>query len=107
MKDELDRRRSHVEQLRELFEASPNVWIPAIDLERPGGRQAWRTRTSELRQRLERENAGTIENRYKTVNGAVVSEYRYLPHKPLGRDAGEYRAVNLFDLPLDGGFHSR
>lgn len=85
----MERRQSNTARLREFFEARPNTWVSATALEDVAGRQAWRTRVSELRRRLEREHAGTIENRQMRRAYAVVSEYRFLPHKPLGRDASE------------------
>jgi len=90
-----------VQQLRIFFMAHPMVWIDAVELEPLGGRQAWRTRVSELRQQLEKDELGTIENRVQRKNTleraddgqparlwlGVLSQYRYLPHKPLGRSA--------------------
>jgi hypothetical protein len=90
LKTEHARRQSNTAKLREFFEARPNTWVNAVELEDVAGRQAWRTRVSELRQRLERENAGTIENRQMRRAYAAVSEYRFLPHVPLGRDAGMF-----------------
>ena len=90
MKSEIERRQSRVDILRAFFEARKLEWIPARDLEEPGGRQAWRTRVSELRLRLERANEGTIENRVDhDASGRIIgSYYRLLTHVPLGRDAG-------------------
>lgn len=68
------------------FKDRPLVWIPAVELEQ-FGRQAWRTRISEARQRFEAANDGTIENRvligamYPGTGAAryTISEYRYVP----------------------------
>jgi len=84
MKAEMQRRQTNADKLRAFFEARPGEWIPARDLEF-AGRQAWRTRVSELRVRLETAGDGTIEWNHKTLDSA----YRFLPHKPLGRDAAE------------------
>lgn len=71
-----------VDRVRALFLARPNEWISAVDLERVGGRQAWRTRVSDVR----RAYAMHIENRVRTVLGEDglykvwrLSEYRYVP----------------------------
>lgn len=71
--------RSFNDRVREYFMARPGQWIAAIDLERVGGRQAWRTRVSDVR----REGL-TIQNRVRTIiepDGSTwrLSEYRYLP----------------------------
>jgi hypothetical protein len=63
------------------FRARPWQWINAVELERVGGRQAWRTRVSEAR------HAPywlPIRNRVRTVtrpDGSRyrLSEYRYEP----------------------------
>ena len=91
MKAEIERRLSRVDRLEAFFRSRPlGEWIPASELEEPGGRQAWRTRASQLRLRLERANEGTIENRVdRDVAGRIIaSYYRLLTHVPLGRDAG-------------------
>lgn len=100
---EATRRSSNKQKLRAHFEAHPLVWLNASDLEAYGGRQAWRTRLSELRKTLEKDNLGTIENRltHDALGHVVASAYRYLPWKPIGRDAGEpVAALPLF--PGDG-----
>ena len=74
------------ERIAAYFRQQPEVWIPAVDLERVGGRQAWRTRLSEAR----RHYGMTIENRIRwvpprvgragdQVPGFRLSEYRYVP----------------------------
>ncbi len=91
MKAEMERRLSRVDLLDAFFRARPlGDWIPSVELEEPGGRQAWRTRVSELRLRLERAHEGTIENRVDhDASGRIIgSYYRLLTHVPLGRDAG-------------------
>jgi hypothetical protein len=86
---ELKRRKTNADRLQEFFIERPHQWIAARDLEF-AGRQAWRTRISELRKRLEAADLGTIVNRVRRFqDGSVIaSEYMYRP-KPLGRDAAE------------------
>ena len=62
------------------FRARPGVWVRATELERVGGRQAWRTRVSDAR----RQFGLTIENRCRRVREAdgtvwTLSEYRLVP----------------------------
>jgi hypothetical protein len=86
------RRQSNTDKLREFFLARPGAWVSARDLEF-AGRQAWRTRVSEVRRRLQKDGLGTIECRVDTQFGLpVASWYRFLPHTPLGRDAGSITA---------------
>jgi hypothetical protein len=72
-------------KLAQFFQAHPNVWHSARDLEF-SGRQAWRTRVSECRTQL----GMTILNRQRTVTNHghleswqsrtyVVSEYAFIP----------------------------
>ena len=87
MKEELARRKSNTEKLREFFLVYSMRWIDAVELEPVAGRQAWRSRVSDLRQRLEHEGAGTIENRLQKIGHVVKSQYRFLPYRKLGRSA--------------------
>ena len=89
------RRRGKNLKLRAFFAERPGRWVNARDLEPIAGRQAWRTRVSELRQQLLVEKVGTIENRQYSaralerdaqgqparlwLGGAIISEYRYVP----------------------------
>lgn len=77
---ERSRRETNRRKIRTLFLQHPGKWFLASDLESDGGRQAWRTRVSEVRRELLAENKGTIVNRVSRFTGMVVSEYRYLPH---------------------------
>lgn len=113
--DEAGRRVSYREKLWLFFKNRPMRWIDAVELEKEGGRQAWRTRVSDVRKWLEKNQAGTIENRVIHASwierdekgspqrlclapSAVRSQYRYLPYRPLGRDAAEpIPALPLFD----------
>lgn len=62
-----------------LLQARPNTWIDGLEIAMVGGRYAWRSRLSDLRQK-----GHVIENRtrrVKTLTGQTVtiSEYRYRP----------------------------
>lgn len=106
MKAEFQRRQSLADALEAFVRANPNVWIPAVLFE-PFGRQAWRTRLSDVRKRVEAEG-GALENRLQrhpvpagTTAYAVVSEYRYRP-QALGRSAETWTAQPT-RLPLYDG----
>lgn len=67
-------------RLRDFFLARPNQWVLATQLEAVAGRQAWRTRVSDVR----REFQMRIENRWRTItredgSSFRISEYRYVP----------------------------
>jgi hypothetical protein len=71
-----------VEKLADYFTARPGVWIQARELEF-AGRQAWRTRVSDLRKMPFNLN---IENRIRHWHDPLrirpsftISEYRYVP----------------------------
>lgn len=85
MNAELERRASNRDRVAAYFRAHPLVWIPWHEFARIGGGAAWRTRISECRTDL----GMTIENRLSSAEFGVQSVYRYVPHVPLGRDAGE------------------
>jgi hypothetical protein len=82
---EQERRKGGMEQIAAWFKAHPLQWIETVDLEKLGGRNAWRTRVSECRTKLHM----NIENRQDKTTGRVISLYRYVPWEPLGRDASE------------------
>ena len=84
MRNELQRRLSNADKVEALFRSRIGEWIEARDFEEPGGRQAWRTRISQVR----RERHMHIENREErnAHNEVVGSWYRYLEHAPIGRD---------------------
>lgn len=85
MKVEIARRQNYAEQLEAFLRARPGIWIAAVTFEQ-FGRQAWRTRLSEVRQVIEAEG-GTIENRQRrvplgpctTTSYTILSEYIYRP----------------------------
>lgn len=107
MKTEISRRQNYAEQLEAFLRARPGAWIAAVDFEQ-FGRQAWRTRLSEVRQVIEAEG-GVIENRQRRVplgasetSYTILSEYRYRP-QALGRDASDLHAAVPVPLPLYDG----
>lgn len=82
--EEVARRTGYLDAIDAFFKAHPMRWHEAKILRQIGGQDAWRTRVSECRtQRHMR-----IENRQSRVTGVVISEYRYVPYEPLGRDSG-------------------
>jgi hypothetical protein len=74
----MTRSRSFRDAVAQHFKNYPDQWIAAVDFERVGGRQAWRTRISECRTELQME----IEwrgRRVKRCDGStiILSEYKY------------------------------
>ena len=84
---EYERRHARLQVLAEFFRKRSGQWVDSIELELIAGRCAWRSRVSECRTKL----GMTVENRQTRIKKkdgfAVLSEYRFLPHEPLGRDA--------------------
>lgn len=72
---EAARRKTNTDAVAEFFQRRPSAWISAWELERVGGRWAWRTRVSECRTLF----GMTIENRQRTEGEQRISEYRYVP----------------------------
>lgn len=68
-------RTAKMQQVAEFLKQHPNTWIPAVEFEQFGGRQAWRTRISDCRLKL----GMTIPNRCYKKDGYTVSEYCYVP----------------------------
>ena len=71
---------TYTERVRDTFLARPGEWIDGLELERIGGRYAWRSRVSDAR----RQYRMTIQNRVLVMYGKDdviyrVSQYRYLP----------------------------
>ena len=73
---------NRAERVLALLTARYPGWVPAIELEAPGGRQAWRTAVSEART-LAKRDGGDIENRTRRewIPGQgweawILSEYR-------------------------------
>lgn len=91
----------------------PGVWIPATAFEQ-FGRQAWRSRISDARQKFEAAKDGTIENRQRIAVKVIagtndvwqektfkISEYRYMPEGgSLAPAEPESRGANLNDWSL-------
>ncbi len=73
-------RPSMAAKLAAFFEARPGQWINARDLEF-AGRQAWRTRVSELRHQPFNMDIPNRQRRVMGTDGApyTVSEYRFVP----------------------------
>lgn len=87
---EADRRQGGAKRVLAYFLAHPGQWLSTYELEGQGGRNAWRTRVSDARKKVEADG-GVIQNRQrKRADGSICSEYRYLPAAPLGRDASVY-----------------
>jgi hypothetical protein len=98
---------NRAERVIAFLESRYPGWVPAIELEPVGGRQAWRTAVSEARA-IVKGNGDDIENRVRTMGGRVrddvyiLSEYRLkkrseslapansLPHQD-GQDLREVR----------------
>lgn len=83
MKAELDRRQSLTDAVERVFRARPLEWIGITELAALGGVGGFRTRISELRRRKV-DPMNLVNNR---KNGPR-SAYMWMPHAPLGRDAG-------------------
>lgn len=74
--------RSFTEGVIEFVKAHEGQWIDAIRFEQ-FGRQAWRTRISDARKRLQTRGEGTIENRVLIGSrGFKHSQYRYVRPRP-------------------------
>ena len=106
---ERERRTGYTTKVLELFKANPKVWIKAEHFMDIAGVMAWRTRISDARKIVEKEG-GVIENRLTHIvkgdpekeAAFIVSEYRYLPYVPQGRDASEPAPTlwPAFDAPI-------
>ena len=96
MKAEIERRMSFTERVLRYFLAHPGEWISTQELEIEGGRCAWRTRVSNARKILEKQEIGTIENETRHFESGTVSRYRFVPYvKRLGPEAGTFRQARL------------
>ena len=84
MKQELERRTSHTQQVVALFRARPQQWIAWRELAKVGGQLAWRTRVADARRILAEEYATVEWNK-----DVKASAYRFVPYERLGRDAAE------------------
>ena len=106
---ERERRASNTAKVVGLFRANQGHWIDSRELEKAGGRLAWRTRIAEARRifcqelgwpypipKGGRDPITNQQSRILTFDEAtghctqveqVISEYRYLPYESLGRSA--------------------
>lgn len=80
------RRHSFTKDIEAYFRKHESEWIPASALMTVGGRMAWRTRVADAR-RIFAGEGGVLQNQQtRLTDGSILSEYRYLAHRPLGRD---------------------
>ncbi len=86
MKAEIQRRQSNTAKVIEVFRLSPGVWILWTVFAAIAGDRGYRTRISNAKKVFTVEG-GTLESRTVYVGLEIRTEYRYLPHDPLGRDA--------------------
>jgi hypothetical protein len=75
-------RTGYREAVAAVFQAKPNVWLPARKFYKAGGQNGWRTRISQCRVELKMQidNKGTI--RVRRADGTlkyILSLYRYVP----------------------------
>ncbi len=84
---ELARRQSKTAKVVAVFRDAPRQWLIWALFSDLVGERAYRTRISNAKKRFEQEG-GTVESRTYTEGPRIITEYRYLPQKPLGRDAG-------------------
>lgn len=61
-----------------LFRSHPNEWLHSDAIAAVGGKNAWRTRVSNVRRR----NGLTIENRVRRAGIVTTSEYRLVETEP-------------------------
>lgn len=67
------------DQVAAFLKANEGKWIPAVEFEAVGGRQAWRTRIADCRKQLGMQ----IDNRQTRMTAPdgvswTLSEYRYV-----------------------------
>lgn len=83
---EIARRQSNTAKVIELFRARPCRWIDWQAFASLVGDRAYRTRISNAKKVFVKEG-GTVESRTYPKGFAIITEYRYLPMAPQGRDA--------------------
>ena len=80
MKQELERRTSHTQQVLALFLARPQQWITWRELAKVGGQLAWRTRVADARRILAEEYATVEWNKdVKASAFGRLTARRFLP----------------------------
>ena len=67
------------DDLAAYLRARSGEWLDGMELAHVGGCYAYRTRLSECRTQL----GMTIENRQRKVGQVTVSEYRFVPPRPV------------------------
>ena len=67
------------DDLAAYLRARSGEWLDGMELAHVGGCYAYRTRLSECRTQL----GMTIENRQRKVGDITVSEYRFVPARPV------------------------
>lgn len=90
---EYERRTANLQSVAAFFRAHPHQWIESKDLERIGGRCAWRTRVSECRTKF----AMSIDNRQERGPDVVLSWYRFTPRPEIAPAASLPAQPELFD----------
>lgn len=70
---------TYTKAVAELFRSRPGQWIDGLELARAGGAYAWRSRVSDVRIKL----GLVIQNRQRKVGEVTVSEYRFVPARPV------------------------
>ncbi len=86
---------NRAERALALLEARYPGWVPAVEFEKPCGRQAWRTAISEARA-LAEANGGDIENRQRRQLANQDGGYWTL---------SEYRLVRASEKPSTAAPH--
>ena len=67
-------------RVEDYFRARPDQWIDGLAIAQVGGAYAWRSRVSDCR------TLGmNIENRQRKVGEVTVSEYRFVPARPVSQ----------------------
>ena len=96
---EHERRQTNRDAVAFYFTSHPGEWVDAATLAEVGGNLAWRTRVSEARLKLGME-IQNMQARDFNEDGSleVRSFYRYLPQKPVGPPADQYRPQTLFNI---------
>lgn len=93
---------NRAERIIAFLESRYPGWVPAIELEPVGGRQAWRTAVSEARA-IVKGNGDDIENRTRrsSSRGWLLSEYRLKKHQESERS--DRTTISRASQPSDVG----
>lgn len=90
MRDEFQRRQSLEDRLYEFILRNPRVWLHGRDM-RPSGGDAWRSRLTNVRKRLDDLGLDFKWNKKHGIDAAYM-----LREKTLGPSAHVYREASLF-----------